>query len=188
MIDEIVITEVFPCIADPAKIRFHAVPSSDLKDVLPYLNAILPGAIYNHDMPALTLLKEHRIISLYPRLITGAKADDAEDARAVLESLRDLINETWARRCEIKPSYSRRERLTALAIYKLLPGTNCGRCGEFTCLAFGVKLAGQEVTVERCAPLLEGQEPQKRALLAELLTAAGYAIPEVWAQAQRSSP
>jgi len=181
MVEQIVITDVFPCIADPAKIRFHAQPSADLTEVLPYLNAVLQGAIYNHDLPALTITKEHRIISLYSRRITCAKADNIEDARAVIEWLKTLINDTWEHRHQIEPSYGRRERLSALAVYKLLPGTNCGRCGEFTCLAFGMKLASQEVPAEQCAPLLEGQQPEKRALLVELLTAAGYRVPADWA-------
>lgn len=188
MIDQIVITDVFPCIADSTKIRFHAQPSADLTEVLPYLNAVMPGAVYNHDLPALTITREHRIISLYPRRITCAKADDIDDAHAIIEWLRNLISDTWARREHIQPSYARRQRLSALDIYKLLPETNCGRCGEFTCLAFAVRLAGQEATAQQCAPLLEGQQPEKRALLAELLTAAGYPIPEAWQQTQRTHP
>jgi ArsR family metal-binding transcriptional regulator len=183
---QIEIIQVLPCIADAAKIRFHAEPCADLQEVLPYLNAVLPGAIYNHDAPALTFTKEDRIVSVFPRRITGAKASDVEDARAVLAWLTDLINDTWARRAEIRPCYERRERLSPLAIYKLLPGTNCGRCGVPTCLAFAVRLTGQEAPAGHCLPLLEGQHPQKRDLLVELLSAAGYRVPEDWLLVERS--
>lgn len=182
----IAITHVLPCIADPAKIRFHAEPAADLQEVLPYLNAVIPGAIYNHNKPALTFTMEQRIITIFARRITGAKANDVEDARALLAWLKDLINDTWARRSEIKPSYERRERLSPLAIYKLLPGTNCRRCGVPSCLAFAVRLTGREAAVEDCSLLLEGQHPQKRALLVELLSAAGYRVPEGWLLVERS--
>jgi len=183
LVESIEITHVLPCLADPAKIRFHAEPLADLSGVLPYLNAVLPGAIYNHAALALTLTKEHRIICLHPRLITCAKADDLDDARSVLGWLTELINETWARRGEITPSYERRERLTALAIYKLLPRTNCGRCGVPTCLAFAVKLAAEETSVMRCPPLLDSPYADKRSLLLGMLRDAGYEVPSIFTPA-----
>jgi ArsR family metal-binding transcriptional regulator len=184
LVESIEITHVLPCLADPAKIRFHAEPLADLSGVLPYLNAVLPGAIYNHAALALTFTKEHRIICLHPRLITCAKADDLEDARTVLGWLTELINETWARRAEITPSYERRERLTALAIYRLLPGTNCRRCGLPTCLAFAVELATEKTSVIRCAPLLDFPFAERRSLLCGMLRDAGYEVPSVFAPAR----
>lgn len=46
--------------------------------------------------------------------------------------------------------------LTAMDIYKLLPKTNCGRCGESSCMAFATKLLEKE-KIEDC-PLLSGAE------------------------------
>jgi len=40
--------------------------------------------------------------------------------------------------------------LTGLDIYKLLPKTNCGDCGSPTCLAFAMKLAGKQASLEAC--------------------------------------
>jgi len=183
LVESIEITHVLPCLADPAKIRFHAEPGTDLRETLPYLNAVLPGAIYNHAALALTFIKEHRIICLHPRLITCAKADDLEDARSVLGWLTNLINDTWARRAEIAPFYERRERLTALAIYKLLPRTNCGRCGVPTCLAFAVELAAEETSVMHCPPLLDSPYADRRSLLLGMLRDAGYEVPSIFTPA-----
>jgi len=180
LVESIEITHVLPCLADPAKIRFHAEASADLREVLPYLNAVLPGAIYNHAALALTFTKEHRIICLHPRLITCAKADDLEDARSVLGWLTNPINDTWARRAEIAPFYERQERLTPLAIYKLLPRTNCGRCGAPTCLAFAVELASEKRSIVQCAPLFDAPFAEKRRLLATMLADAGYEVPSVF--------
>ena len=179
-VDSIKITHVLPCLADASKIRFHAEPSADLKEVLPYLNAVLPGAIYNHAIPALTFRKEQRILCLHRCLVTGAKVDDVEDARSVLDWLTNLINDTWARRAEITPSYERRERLTPLVIYKLLPGMNCGRCGFATCLAFAVELAAERKNVLQCAPLFDAPFVEKRHLLLTLLSDAGYEVPTIF--------
>jgi len=40
--------------------------------------------------------------------------------------------------------------LTGLAIYKLLPKTNCKECGFPTCLAFAMKLAAKQVGLDKC--------------------------------------
>jgi len=40
--------------------------------------------------------------------------------------------------------------LTGLDIYKLLPKTNCGDCGVPTCLAFAMKLAQKQTSLDKC--------------------------------------
>ena len=186
-VEHIQITHILPCLADPSKIRFHAEPSDSLEAVLPYLNAILPKAVYNHAGRALTFPLAHRIICVYPHLITGAKADDAEDARNVLDWLKQTVNDTWERREEITPSCERRERLTVLAIYRLLPGAgtrdfvNCRRCGQRTCLAFAVELAAERESVLRCAPLFDHPFVERRRILLKLLVDAGYEVPSAFA-------
>jgi acetyl-CoA decarbonylase/synthase complex subunit gamma len=40
-------------------------------------------------------------------------------------------------------------------VYRLLPRTNCRKCGHKTCVAFASKLVNREVTLDECAPLLE---------------------------------
>ncbi len=180
LVDSIEITHVLPCFADPSKIRIHAWPSADLTDILPYLNAVLQRAIYHHAAPALTLTRERRIICVHPQLITGAKIDDTEDARVQLEWLREAINDTWERRSEIEPRYDRREKLTPLPIFKLLPGTNCRECGVLTCLAFAVEMAGERASIMRCSPLFTPPLSGKRNLLVEMLADAGYEVPSVF--------
>jgi len=40
--------------------------------------------------------------------------------------------------------------MTGLEIYKLLPKTNCKKCGFPTCLAFAIALAGKKVELDKC--------------------------------------
>ncbi len=40
-------------------------------------------------------------------------------------------------------------------IYKYLPRTNCGECGETTCMAFAVKLVNREAFLQQCPPLMK---------------------------------
>jgi ArsR family metal-binding transcriptional regulator len=63
-----------------------------------------------------------------------------------------------------------------LDIFKLLPGKNCKECGEATCLAFAVKLVGQEIEVTKCVLLYSQEYLEKQKVLLELLRDAGYCI------------
>jgi len=59
-------------------------------------------------------------------------------------------------------------RKSPLEVYKLLPGDNCGECGEGTCMAFASKLIDREAKIEDC-PRLSGKKKEK---LIEYLTPA----------------
>lgn len=180
LVESFEISHVLPCLADPSKIRFHARPSANLAEALPYLNAVLPKAVYHHATPALTFNRDYRIICLQPLQVTGAKIDDLEEARAILEELRALINDTWTRRGEITPSLARRQQLTPAPIFSLLPKTNCRACGHVTCLAFAVELAAERISIIRCTPLFEAAWQPQRQLLLELLANAGYGVPDAF--------
>ena len=107
-----------------------------------------------------------------------AKIEDEKEAEELLEWLRNLINGTYEKRDQIEPNYSMAAELKALDIFKFLPGTNCKKCGEPTCLAFAVKLVGRDTEIIKCNPLLlEEKYQEKRQVLAELLQAAGYEVP-----------
>ena len=40
-----------------------------------------------------------------------------------------------------------------IEVYRLLPRTNCGECGEPNCMAFATRLVNREVLLESCPPL-----------------------------------
>jgi ArsR family metal-binding transcriptional regulator len=71
-----------------------------------------------------------------------------------------LVNRTWDRRDEITPDFKTHERLTPMAVYKLLPKTNCKACGEPTCITFALHLAAAQVQVEACLALFEPAHAQ----------------------------
>ncbi len=57
-----------------------------------------------------------------------------------------------------------------MEIWKYLPGTNCGECGEKTCLAFAAHLKERSKNLEECTPLFEDDTyADKVKQLAELL-------------------
>jgi acetyl-CoA decarbonylase/synthase, CODH/ACS complex subunit gamma len=43
--------------------------------------------------------------------------------------------------------------VTAMDVYRLLPKTNCAKCGEASCMAFATKLSQKEIDLELCTQL-----------------------------------
>ena len=56
-----------------------------------------------------------------------------------------------------------------LEVYKYLPKTNCGDCGEITCMAFAAQLIERAVKIDDCAPILDDKFKSKYEELSSLL-------------------
>ncbi|MBW6469990.1 MAG: acetyl-CoA decarbonylase/synthase complex subunit gamma [Methanosarcinaceae archaeon] len=56
-----------------------------------------------------------------------------------------------------------------LQAYKFLPGTNCGECGEATCMAFASHLIDRSLKLTDCTPILDDKFKKKHAELDALL-------------------
>lgn len=156
------------------KLSLIAELSEDIGQAFPYLNSVLRGTVYDPENQILSFKLGGRGVTLYPTKIFVAGLESREEAEEFLGRLKDLINETYERRDELKPSYKTRSKLTALDIYKLLPRTNCHECGEPTCMAFAAKLVLGDTSVEKCAPLFAENYEEEREKLFKLLETAGY--------------
>ncbi|MHA1264698.1 MAG: acetyl-CoA decarbonylase/synthase complex subunit gamma [Candidatus Helarchaeota archaeon] len=53
-------------------------------------------------------------------------------------------------------------KVSPLQVTPLLPGTNCGKCGEETCMAYAVKLLDHLYELADCKPLLEEKKYAKK--------------------------
>ncbi len=182
------IVRVLPCLADPGKIRFASEFDRDVSEIFPYVNATIKGAIYNHAGRTLTLRRDGRLLTLHPKRLEAAKVRDFDDAQALIAWMMDLINDCDDRRLQIDPDFERRDRLSVLDIVKLLPGTNCKKCGFPTCLAFAASLSAEQVSILTCADLFLAQYQEKREDLLGLLQNCGYDVPESFASNVTSPP
>lgn len=174
---DIKIIKVLPCIAEQSKIRFHAEFEKDISELMPYLNRILEGAIYNHKGKTLTL-KKGGLITLHPKSIAAGQVKDIEKAKEICEWLKEKINYVYENKDKIEPLFERRQQLTALEVYKLLPQKNCKKCGELTCIAFAVKVLSEEKSIMLCSELFLSDYSEKRKELFEVLKNCGYSVPK----------
>lgn len=108
----------------------------DISEALPYLNASLGGDTYIKNPPSVTFKTQGKLITVHgTKIAVNALRDEAE-AHHILEWLKKEINDAWEHRDAIIPKYDGKAKPHILEIYKLLPKTNCRKCGQPTCMMF----------------------------------------------------
>jgi ArsR family metal-binding transcriptional regulator len=162
-----------PCMADETRTRMIIHLTGNLAEVLPYMNGSMLKACYNAGPNTLTYMDVSRMVTLYPQRIAIGKAEDLVDGWRTLEAIRTLVNQTWAKRATIVPSFVRRSKPPAIEIYKRLPGTNCKACGEQTCLAFAGRLWLGEGVPSECTTVFKPEYADLHAALNEICQGLG---------------
>ncbi len=150
--------EIFRPECNPSFQSLHCIAylDEDIEAVLPYLNARLGGDEFYREPPAVTFRLQGKLITVQPRQIAVNALRDAEEADKILEWMKREINEAWEKRAESVPSYESAPKPKLLEILKLLPKTNCKRCGEPTCMVFAARVAEGVKGPEDC-PILSGE-------------------------------
>lgn len=170
--------EVFTPPCDPGAERFSAIArfAADIREVLPYLNATLRGAVYSATAAALTWKKGGHNIAFHAQQIAVSNVPDRAAAIQEIEGLIKLVNRTWERRAEIEPDHETHQRPGLMDVYKLLPRTNCKACGEPSCFVFANRLIAGHVRLQDC-PVLSG--PPYAEQQARLADALGEDMPAI---------
>jgi ArsR family metal-binding transcriptional regulator len=176
LIGAISLIRTLPCLADPDKIIVIGETDAAVDGVLPLLNAILPNVISYHPFAGImTLRRRPGLITIYPRQVMITHVADVEEGLVLLAAVRDLLNQTWARRDEIQPRSDGRRVPRPLDVYELLPRTNCHACGEATCMAFAFGLLEQRHQSEECPSLADSAFAAQRQTLAAMLSSVNLA-------------
>jgi ArsR family metal-binding transcriptional regulator len=139
--------------------------SVDIGDVLPYLNARLKTAEYDHRAGILIWKDKGRSFAFRSRDIKAAPASDREEARQLIEEAVALVYETWTKRNTIGADYTKRSVPDLMSVYRLLPRTNCGGCGFPACMAFAAALREGKTELSLCTVLNLPEHAEKRAAL-----------------------
>jgi len=163
--------EVFapPCEPGAERIAARAHLAADISEALPLLNATLKGAVYHRQANALTWKKAGHNVAFHAFEIATSNAEDRKAAEKELASLIRLVNNTWDRRTEIEPDFQTRQHPAAMALFRLLPQTNCRQCGQPTCFTFALRLAASQISLESCPAIFEEGRDASLAGLRELL-------------------
>lgn len=158
-----------PCMPGAPSWSGRIALQRDIEAVLPYLNARLEGAAYDHEAKILVWKEHGHHFAFRSREIKAGPAQDREQARELIERAVSLVNNTWRERETLEPCYEKRDAPNLMQIYRLLPHTNCGECGCATCMAFAAQLRENSGALSRCPVLNQPEHQSRRMELAALL-------------------
>jgi ArsR family metal-binding transcriptional regulator len=161
-----------PCLPGAETWSARASLDREIDAVMPYLNAQLKGADYDHETKILVWKDEGHSFAFRSREIKAAPARDREEARKLVDRAVALVNETWRGRESIEPRYEKRNVPNLMQIYRLLPRSNCGKCGFPTCMSFAAMLLEAKTELDRCAALEQPVYSDSRDALQALLNLA----------------
>lgn len=153
--------------ADHSKLKAITEADCDLAYLLPYLNAEVKHADYK---PGSISFKKGMIgFTIMNRNINITKFDNMTHLYELLDWVKELLNGIDSRKDEITPCYNVLKHPAPTEIYQLLPKTNCGRCGERSCLAFAGKLSRMNADLEQCVPMFDAPNGGNLEILRKLL-------------------
>src|SRR5665647_1167848 len=148
------VRQLLPCIADSSKFRVIANMAPSLGGTLKIFEPLFPRGRYSDKINALIIQRGEVITTNYGTgKVTLTMIKSESEAKEALDNLRSTINEAIAK--GVAPAPREKVRVEPMEIYKYLPQTNCGKCGEQSCYTFAIKLMGGEVSLDKCTPLKE---------------------------------
>lgn len=157
-VDQIKLDRTLPCIAEEGSLQVHAKASISLRPILPYLNTVLKKTNYDHAAGHLNFIIDNRIaVAVQDDKLVLRKIANTTAAYEMLDRLKEMFNDIYERRDEIAPTTELKKVISVIDYYKLLPRTNCKKCGVPTCLAFANLLYQEEGVPEDC-PILKEKE------------------------------
>ena len=139
---------VLTCPRPELGVRFEV--EQDLSPLFPYINASREDAQYFDSPQRIQFIIDDAQCTLYAHEIIAAAFKDYDDALLFSEKLIRFLNDLHATRHTIKPDYRTVEPLSALDLYRLLPKSNCKKCGFPSCLAFAAELSKGRTTSAEC--------------------------------------
>ncbi len=150
--------KIFRPECNPSFESVHCVATldEDISESLPYLNAELGGTQYYKDPPAVMFHVYGKIIKVSGREIAVNALKDEAEADKIIEWLKTEINRVWDSRDQLTPSETTPEKPKLIEILKLLPKTNCKKCGQPTCMVFAAHVMAGGRAAGDCPELPEG--------------------------------
>lgn len=164
------VRQLLPCIADSTKFRIIAKMAPPLEGALRALEPLFPRGRYSEWIGSLMIQRGDVLITIYGTgNVTMTMIKDEAEAGMVLKNLKETINEAIAK--GVAPTQREKVKVEPMEIYKYLPQTNCGKCGEQSCYTFAIRLMNGDVSLDLCTPL---KDPKYRQNLEHLQVLAEY--------------
>jgi ArsR family metal-binding transcriptional regulator len=139
----------------------------NIGEVIPYLNTVFGGTRYIKDPPSVMFKINGRLISVHADKISINALNSIEEADKLLFWLQREINDIWERRNEIEPTDEVPDAPIMIEVLKLLPKTNCRKCGQPTCMVFSTLVIQGVKGADDCPELTDSDFENLREYLSK---------------------
>jgi len=140
--------------ADETVLVAGLIFDKDISSIFPYLNRVLNKTIYLKDPPFMRFRFEEVLCAVHPSYLAAFPFEDRSSAEAFAERIIAFMNDVHSRRSSIPPSHKTHNPVSVVEVLKILPKTNCGRCGYPTCVAFASAIRTGRAIPNQCPDLL----------------------------------
>ncbi len=131
----------------------HFRLDADVSALFPFIKAEYPDAVRLEKPCFIRFVREAHLCGLHTDHGAASPFCDPVEAADFIHRLIDYLRNLHARRHTLQPDYRTYRRPSVPDIYRLLPGTNCGECGQPTCMAFAAALSRHKCLPEDCPGL-----------------------------------
>lgn len=128
----------------------HFRLDADVRLIFPYIRAENETALYFDNPEYIQFIFNRVKCSLYPNEVIAVPFDGEKSAEIFADALVAYLNDLERRKATLKPNHRRFRSIPVPDLFRLLPGTNCGKCGYKTCLAFAAHLSVGEAVPDSC--------------------------------------
>ncbi|MBI9088796.1 MAG: hypothetical protein JEZ12_06240 [Desulfobacterium sp.] len=122
----------------------------DVSELFPYINKEISSSRFHDNPEFIQFLLHEKMCSIYPTEILAAPFMDPDQAREFPTRIIDSLNDLHERKETLGTDHRKYKPLSVIDIFKLLPGTNCKKCGFKTCMAFAATLSRNMTTPSKC--------------------------------------
>jgi DNA-binding CsgD family transcriptional regulator/ArsR family metal-binding transcriptional regulator len=123
---------------------------ADISGLAPYINAVAKNAMYYEKPPYIRFLLHGVLCTLNGSAGSAVPFSDRSQALDFLERLIAFLNGIHLHRNSIQPSYRSYAAISVLDVLRLLPRSNCWKCGFPTCMAFAAALSRRKTASSLC--------------------------------------
>jgi len=125
----------------------------DVRHLFPYINTALDEALYYEKPEHVRFLFDGYRCFLYPDVVAAHFFESKTAAKGFIAGLIDFLNDMYHQKENIRPNYDQIKQVPIIDILKILPKTNCQKCGYLTCMAFAAAIMKGKSAADKCPSL-----------------------------------
>lgn len=123
---------------------------TDVSGLFPYINAVGEESKYYKSPHTVQFVLDGVRCALFTDHAEAVPFVEREHAVAFIHRLIAFLNDLDEKKDTIEPDFKEYKPVPVINILKILPKTNCKKCGYATCMAFSAALSKGEVPVNKC--------------------------------------